>query len=64
MTFIDAPPNFLIDSNVCPKVKTMEEEGIGVRSLACKIESIRMDIKILVKVGQLQHWTNLHQNGF
>jgi hypothetical protein len=29
----DAPPNSLIDSIANPKVKTMEGEGIGVRSL-------------------------------
>jgi hypothetical protein len=29
----DAPPHSLKDSNVNPKMKTTEEEGIGVRSL-------------------------------
>jgi len=27
---IDAPPNSLKDSNVSPKVKKMEKEGVGV----------------------------------
>jgi len=33
----DAPPNSLKDSNACLKVKTMEEEGVGVCSLTCNI---------------------------
>jgi hypothetical protein len=28
----DAPPNFFIDSNSNPKMKTMQEEGVGVCS--------------------------------
>jgi hypothetical protein len=32
LTFIDAPPNSLIDSNAIPKVKTTKE-GISARSL-------------------------------
>ncbi len=62
MTFINAPPNSLIDSNVYPKVKTMEE-GVGVYSFAHKVGSIKIDLKIFVKVRQLQHWC-LHQNVF
>jgi hypothetical protein len=30
---IDAPPNFWIDSIVSPKMKTMEGQGVGARSL-------------------------------
>jgi len=30
----DAPPSSLMDSTVSPKVKTMEEERVGARSLA------------------------------
>jgi len=30
---IDAPPNSLKDSNVSPKVKKMEKEGVGVHFL-------------------------------
>jgi hypothetical protein len=30
---INAPTNSLKDSNESPKMKTMEEEGVGVRSL-------------------------------
>jgi len=33
-TFNDAPPSFLMDSIVNPKVKITEEEGIGVHFLA------------------------------
>jgi hypothetical protein len=29
----DAPPSFLMDSTLSPKVKTSEGEGIGVHSL-------------------------------
>jgi hypothetical protein len=31
----DAPPSSLIDSNGSLKVKIIEGEGVGVRSLAC-----------------------------
>jgi hypothetical protein len=31
---VDTPPNSLIDSTMNPKLKTMEGEGVGVRSLA------------------------------
>ncbi len=37
----EAPPNSLKNSNANLKVKTMEEEGIGVRSLACSTLAIR-----------------------
>jgi hypothetical protein len=30
---IDAPPSSLMDSTMNPKVKTMEGEGVGARSL-------------------------------
>ncbi len=33
----DAPPSSLMDSIASPKVKTLEGEGVGVRSLACNI---------------------------
>jgi hypothetical protein len=33
MKGIDAPPKLLMDSIASPKVKTMEGEGVGVRSL-------------------------------
>jgi hypothetical protein len=36
-----APPNFLKDSNASPKVKTMEEKGIGVRSLDCSTLGVK-----------------------
>jgi len=38
---LDAPPNSLKDSNVCPKVKTMKEKGVGVRSLDCNTSGVR-----------------------
>jgi len=38
---IDTPPNFLIDSNSNPKVKTMEEEGVGACSLTCSILGVK-----------------------
>jgi hypothetical protein len=37
----DAPPNPLVDSNASPKVKIMEEEGVGARSLAHNISRVR-----------------------
>jgi hypothetical protein len=33
LTIIDTPPHSLKDSIASPKVETMEEEGIGLRSL-------------------------------
>jgi hypothetical protein len=33
----DTPPCFLKDLNASPKMKTLEEEGVGVCSLACSI---------------------------
>jgi hypothetical protein len=38
---IDAPPNFLKDSNVNLKVKTTEEEKVGIRSLVCSTPRIK-----------------------
>jgi hypothetical protein len=32
-TYTDAPPSSLMDSTTSPKAKTMEGEGVGVRSL-------------------------------
>jgi hypothetical protein len=37
----DAPPNSLIDSTVSPKVKIVEGEGVGLRSLACSISGVK-----------------------
>ncbi len=37
----NAPPNSLKDSNASPKVKTMEEEGVGVHSLTCNTSRVR-----------------------
>jgi hypothetical protein len=34
LSLVDAPPHSLKDSNGNSKVKTMEEEGVGVRFLA------------------------------
>jgi hypothetical protein len=36
-----APPNSLKNSNVILKLKTIEEEGIGVQSLARNITGVR-----------------------
>jgi len=37
----DAPPNSLKDSNVSSKVKTTEEEEVGVCSLTCNILGVK-----------------------
>jgi hypothetical protein len=34
-TYLLTHPNSLRDSNVSPKLKTMEGQGVGARSLAC-----------------------------
>ncbi len=36
----DAPPNSLMDSTACPKVKTMEGKGVGTRYLARNISGV------------------------
>jgi hypothetical protein len=38
---IDAPPNSLMDSIVSLKVKTLEGEGVGMRSLVCSILRVK-----------------------
>jgi hypothetical protein len=38
---VDTPPNSSKDSNASPKLKTMEEEGIGAHSLAYNIYRVR-----------------------
>jgi hypothetical protein len=38
----DAPPNFLKDSKASPKVKKMEEKGIGAHSLAHNTYGVRV----------------------
>jgi len=43
---INAPPNFLIESNANPKMKIIKEEGIGVRSLACNTSRIERHVGI------------------
>jgi hypothetical protein len=35
MNVFDAPPSSLMDLTANPKVKTIEGEGVGERSLAC-----------------------------
>jgi hypothetical protein len=37
----DAPPNYLEDSNTSLKMKIVEEEGVGVRSLIYSISRVR-----------------------
>jgi hypothetical protein len=39
--FWHTPENSLKDSNVSPKVKTMEEEGVGAHSLACNTVGVQ-----------------------
>jgi hypothetical protein len=34
------PPHSLDDSNANPKLKTLEEKGIGVRSLVCSTSQV------------------------
>jgi hypothetical protein len=36
----DAPPSFLMDSTVSPKVKTTKKEKVGARSLARNISGV------------------------
>jgi hypothetical protein len=38
--FFDAPPSSLMDSNVNSKVKIVEGEAIGVRSLTCNTSRV------------------------
>ncbi len=41
LDFNDAPPKSLKDSNINPKVKTLEEERIGICSLACNTSRLK-----------------------
>ncbi len=36
----DAPPSSLMDSTMNPKVKTLEGEGVGARSIACSTSGV------------------------
>ncbi len=38
---VDTPPNSLKDLNASPKVKIVEEEGVGVRSLIRNTSKVR-----------------------
>jgi hypothetical protein len=37
----DAPPSFLMDSTMSPKVETTEGEGVGARSLTCNTSKVK-----------------------
>jgi hypothetical protein len=43
----DAPPSFLMDSTMNPKVKTMEGKGVGVRSLTCNTSKVERRVGVL-----------------
>jgi len=43
---INAPPHSLKDSNVSPKVKTMEEKKVSVRFLTCSISKVKRRVRI------------------
>jgi hypothetical protein len=45
VTKTDAPPSSLMDSTVSPKVKTLEGEGIGARSLARNTSGVMGRVK-------------------
>lgn len=47
MVVADAPSHSLKGSNVSSKVETMEEEGIGVRSLAHNTSGVKGRVKAL-----------------
>ncbi len=47
VVFFDEPLNSLTYSNANPKVKTMEEEGIGVHSLACSTLVVNGHVRAL-----------------
>jgi hypothetical protein len=42
---IDAPPHSLKDSNVNPKMETIEEEGVGIHSLIRSISTVQRRAK-------------------
>jgi len=37
----DAPPSFLMDSTMSPKVEIMEGKGVGARSLICNTLKVK-----------------------
>jgi hypothetical protein len=43
----NTPPHSLKDSNVNPKVETMEEKGVGVHSLVCSILEVEGRVRAL-----------------
>jgi hypothetical protein len=47
VVFFYEPLNSLTYSNANPKVKTMEEEGIGVHSLACSTLVVKGHVEAL-----------------
>jgi hypothetical protein len=46
LILFDTLPNSLKDPNVNPKLKIMEEEGVGVCSLACSISKVEEHIRV------------------
>ncbi len=62
----DTPPHSLKDSDVSLKVKTLEKEGVGVRSLVCSILGVRVtcwSYKMGIKTNsqmRIQDEINLH----
>jgi hypothetical protein len=66
MWYVNAPPHFSKNSNAIPKMKTMEEEGIGVHSITRNIVRIKGRVGTLgwglrrVISGSIVH-TNLHK---
>ncbi len=45
--FIDTPPNSLKNSNASPKVKTIEEEGVGAQFLTRNTSGVGGRAKVL-----------------
>ncbi len=63
MIFIDAPPHSLKDSNASPKMKTMEEGGVGVRSLVCSISGVKGCVGTSGwGLGQVENGAIIHTN--
>jgi hypothetical protein len=55
----DTPPNSLNDSNASSKVKTIEEEGVGVCSLGCSILGVRRACwSLVIGIRTNDKWVN------
>jgi hypothetical protein len=60
---LDTPPHFLKYSNASSKVKTMDEEGVGVCSLTCNTSRVEGHVRALGwGLGQVTSGSIIHMD--